>query len=108
MFCVSTEAWLEAICQAEILLCLALPPKKTKTHTKPQKTQQTRHSYLDTHGRKLEQGRCTPGEADQVRKYLSKVDLHKSMSPNEMHPQVLSELAGVIVRLFLIILYWSW
>jgi len=37
-------------------------------------------------------------EKDQVREYLSKLDIHKSMRPNGMHPQVLRKLADVIAR----------
>lgn len=37
-------------------------------------------------------------EEDRVREYLSKLDTQKSMSPDEVHPQVLRELASVIAR----------
>lgn len=37
-------------------------------------------------------------EEVQVRQYFCKLDIHKSMGPDGMHPQVLMELAYVIVR----------
>jgi len=37
-------------------------------------------------------------EEDHVREYLSNLDIQKSMGPYGMHPQVLRELADVIVR----------
>ena len=36
-------------------------------------------------------------EGDRVRDHLSKVNTHKAMGPAGIHPQVLKELAGVIV-----------
>ncbi|GAB0183716.1 mitochondrial enolase superfamily member 1 [Grus japonensis] len=47
-------------------------------------------------------------EEDLVRQYLSKLDPHKSTGPDGMHPQVLKELADVIVRPLLIIFERSW
>lgn len=41
------------------------------------------------------------GENDQVREYLSKLSLQKSIGPDGMHS--LRELADVIARLFFII-----
>lgn len=37
-------------------------------------------------------------EKDQVREYLSELDICKSMVPEGIHPQVLRKLANVIVR----------
>jgi len=37
-------------------------------------------------------------EEDQVREYLSKLDIQMSMDHDGMHPQVLRELADVTVR----------
>lgn len=37
-------------------------------------------------------------EEDQVRKHFNKLDTHRSMGRNEMHPHILRELAHVIVR----------
>ena len=43
-------------------------------------------------------------EEDQDREHLSKLDIHKSIAPDEKHTQVMRELAYVIVRPLSIIL----
>ena len=47
-------------------------------------------------------------EEDPVRQYLSKLDPHKSMGPDGMHPRVLRDLADIIVRSLLIVFERSW
>lgn len=45
---------------------------------------------------------------DWVRKHLGKLCIHKSMGPDGMHPQMLRELTGTVVRLLTIIFERSW
>jgi len=42
-------------------------------------------------------------EENKVREYLSKLDVHKCVDPDRMHPQEQSELTDVIARPPLII-----
>ncbi|CAM4498483.1 unnamed protein product [Lepidochelys kempii] len=47
-------------------------------------------------------------EIEVVRDYLEKLDVHKSMGPEELHPRVLKELAAVIAEPLAIIFENSW
>lgn len=45
---------------------------------------------------------------DQIRDHVGKLDTHRSMGSDGMHPQVLSGLAGAIAEPLSIILEMSW
>ncbi|CAM2109003.1 unnamed protein product [Caretta caretta] len=47
-------------------------------------------------------------EKEVVRDYLEKLDVHKSMGPDELHPRMLKELAAVIAEPLAIIFENSW
>ncbi|CAM4652532.1 unnamed protein product [Caretta caretta] len=47
-------------------------------------------------------------EKEVVRDYLEKLDVHKSMGPDELHPRMLKELAAVIAEQLAIIFENSW
>ncbi|CAM4564646.1 unnamed protein product [Lepidochelys olivacea] len=47
-------------------------------------------------------------EIEVVRDYLEKLDVHKSMAPDELHPRVLKELPAVIAEPLAIIFENSW
>ncbi|PKU45286.1 rna-directed dna polymerase from mobile element jockey-like [Limosa lapponica baueri] len=61
------------------------------------------HTFHESQGDNLEGGKFTLVEDDQVREYLSKLDIPKFMDPDGMYPQVLRDLVSVIAKLILVI-----
>ena len=77
--------------QAEVLNASFAPVFPSKTSLQESQASETR-------GKGWSKEDVILVEENQVRLYLSKLDIHKSMSPDGTHAQVLRELADVIVR----------
>ncbi|GAB0191020.1 mitochondrial enolase superfamily member 1 [Grus japonensis] len=66
------------------------------------------HTAQVTEGRDWENEEPPTVGEDQVREYLRNLKVHKAMGPDEVHPQVLRELADEVARPLAIIIEKSW
>ncbi|KAK4827438.1 hypothetical protein QYF61_017995 [Mycteria americana] len=82
--------------KAEVLNVFFIPVFSSKTGLQESQASETR-------GKGWSKEDVLLVEKVQFRKYVSKLDIHKSMDPDGMHPEVLRELTDVIARPLLII-----